>query len=140
MQFPSDKVLMWERFDFTKGRRTESRYANYMPIAGVRQADAYPTWNNPGAEPSVGTVDGSVRRVKMTRLYELSQSTRAAEARAFQPSGDWTLPDTTLRNYVMDKDGLENGGTVNTGRYPAWFWATRDGIRGRDLPPGGTGT
>lgn len=51
----------------------------------------------------------------------------------YSPTHNWLMPDSVLRNYSMDKDGLENGAGGGIGVYPAFFWATRNGVRGVDL-------
>ncbi len=134
VQFPSNKVIFWERFDTTQRQRTESRV-----IPGINELVTFgkvelpPLWANPQATPTVATADGSVARVNMSEVYARANSDTPAEAEAFTPTDDWTPPQTLLRNYGMDQDGLENGSTVNRGAYPAFFWATRDGIKGRDI-------
>jgi hypothetical protein len=50
----------------------------------------------------------------------------------FQPSGDWRIPDTILRAAQMHHDNLENSQN-GTAAWPAFFRATRNGIKGRDL-------
>ncbi len=134
IQFPSNKVIFWERFDTTQRERTESRV-----LPGIDQLVVFgktrqpPLWSNPEAKPTVATGDGSVARISMSEVYARANSDKPEEAEAFTPTDQWTPTQTLLRNYGMDKDGLENGSTVNRGAYPAFFWATRDGIKGRDI-------
>ncbi len=130
---PSAKVVMWERFDFAKIKRTEFTSVGTV----VKATNLPPTWNNPGAETNVVVCDGSVTRVKMSRLHELAASTTLTEQETFRPRGTWKLPSNLLSLYEMNKDGLEDGNVYNgvaTGFYSAFFWATTDGVQGRDLP------
>lgn len=136
--FPSAKVLMFERFDTTKKSRAE-QVVSYSPTGpltatSVGTQDAPPMWNNPQAEPSVATADGSVTRADMQELYDLASSDEEKKIDVYRPVGLWDIPTVTLNNYEMAQDGLENGGTTDPGKYPAFFFSTRDGIRGRDLP------
>jgi len=126
---PSAKVVVWERFDFSKVKRTEFAAST---VVGVKSLP--PNWNNPGAEPSAVVADGSVSRIKMSRLHELAGSTVASERDTFRARGTWNIPDKILTDYSMNKDGLENGGTANRGVYSAFFWATTNGVQGRDIP------
>lgn len=133
--FPSQKVVMWERFDTTQRDRTESKYgltSDEVETLG-RRTQRFPNWNNPVARATVTNVDGSVARVNMKNLYARAYSEREAEVRAFRPAGLWNLPTALLRGYGMADDGLENGGNTDRGVYPAFFWATKDGVKGRDF-------
>jgi prepilin-type N-terminal cleavage/methylation domain-containing protein len=128
---PSSKAMMWERFDTTKKQRTETG----IIAALSRTAKKPPTWHNPGATPAVVTVDGSVTKVDMGDLHQqvTVEADLPPDDRALTPTHIWNPADSILRTYSMHEDGLENGGTGGIGTYPAFFWATRDGIRGRDF-------
>lgn len=121
--FPTAKVLLFERFDFTRDRRR---------APGGGRAPFSPQWNNVESVSRFMTTDGSASEIHIDELVQLSQSPKPAVSRAFTPSGLWDISTSTLRRYSMDGDDLENGDN-DTIAYPAWFWATRDGIRGRDL-------
>ncbi len=130
---PSSKVMFWERFDTTKKKRTE-----YGPIEELtRQANRFPTWHNPDAKTNAATVDGSVVSVKMSELHDLynAEDEGDPEDKVYSPTHRWDVSDAILRMYGMDKDGLENGGSSGLGYYPAFFWATRNGVQGLDIPP-----
>ena len=123
--FPWAKVMLFERFDF--GQRTR------IAATGGGTVKAFPNWNNPASTSRFGLVDGSVDSVKIRTLNALANSTtNPADVATFTPSGVWNPAQTLLDRYDMANDGLENG-TNNSGVYPAYFWATRKGILGRDI-------
>ena len=122
---------MWERFDTTKKKRREvGIFAQFN-----REVNLPPTWHNPGADTVVTTVDGSVTTVKMSDLHERVEFEKSlpVEDRVLTPTHIWRMPDSVLAQYSMEKDGLENGAGGGIGTYPAFFWATRDGVRGYDI-------
>jgi prepilin-type N-terminal cleavage/methylation domain-containing protein len=134
---PQAKVMVFERFDFGAKKRRSS-------ISGTGgSANFPPMWNNPDAKPYVALVDGSADIARMADLHRLgnpnySPTPRAEDLAQFQPSGNWAIPDTILGDpadnfsYGLKFDNLENGQNGTTA-WPAFFWATRNGIRGRDL-------
>ncbi len=137
--YPSQKVLIWERFDWTKKER-KATYRN--PTIGFDNPidlgeEAYsPQWNNYDAEPSVATADGSVSRVKISNIFDKLYSDDPRTVRAYNPTDEWDCSIDVLEYYSMHEDGFEIGNSsldVGKGKYPAFFWATRDGIRGRDI-------
>ncbi len=137
--YPSSKVLLWERFDWTKKER-RATYRN--PTIGFDQPidlgeEPYsPQWNNYDAEPSVATADGSVSRVKIRSIFDRLYSDDPAVVRTYNPTDEWDCSIDVLEDYSMHEDGFEIGNSsldVGKGKYPAFFWATRDGIRGRDF-------
>ena len=136
--YTSQKVLMWERFDWTKKTRTASfrdpNIGGGTPIIFGKE-NASPQWNNPEAEPSVATADGSVTRVKIAQIYSDMQDENDRVARSFTPTDVWNPPFRELdQMYSMGEDDFEIGDQRSgMGQYPAFFWATRDGIRGRDF-------
>lgn len=135
-RFSAGKVLMWERFDWTKRERTETSWFfgfGEPRSTVVGKANLPPNWNNPDAKPSALTVDGSVSRAPVGELYERMADEDPDRADPFTPTDLWIPTDQMLQAYSMDQDGLENGGGENEGAYPAFFWATKNGIQGRDL-------
>lgn len=134
--YPSAKVVFWERFDFSKKQRTQQIVSISGNAAGVGGgAKLPPTWNNPGADTAVAAVDGSVTRVNMANeLYPYLKDTEASRKDVFTPTDLWNPTDAVLNGYGMGQDGLENGGARVPSRYPAYFWATKRGIQGRDIP------
>lgn len=135
--YPSQKVMIWERFDWTKKTRTASfrdpNIGGGTPIIfGTEKLP--PQWNNPEAEPSVATADGSVSRVKISNIFQTMLDPNERVARAASPTDMWAPRYSALQDYVMHEDGFEIGDDRSgMGQYPAFFWATRDGIRGRDF-------
>jgi prepilin-type N-terminal cleavage/methylation domain-containing protein len=134
--FPSSKVVMWERFDTTvKSRSPSTRIPGTDTVVAFDRQPYSPNWNNPAASPTVVTVDGSVARVDMSDLYERASDPDPVRARAWIPTDIWNPPTSNALNpYSMGNDNLENGTSDNPGSYPAYFWATRDGVQGRDIP------
>jgi prepilin-type N-terminal cleavage/methylation domain-containing protein len=134
--YPSAKVILWERFDFTQKKRTQQVYSIDGSGAGTGSgANSPPTWNNPGSNTNVATVDGSVTRVQMgTELYPFLTDTEISRKNTYTPTDLWNPTDSILGRYDMKNDGLENGGALNPSVYPAYFWATKKGVQGRDLP------
>jgi prepilin-type N-terminal cleavage/methylation domain-containing protein len=141
---PQAKVMVYERMDFSRKDR---------PARGGGRERFSPMFNNPEATTRFAAVDGSVSSVKMTALYALTTAAtaRPEDADIFTPSGRWAVPDSILGDpnrpldnvlygYGFGRDGLENGqgqlmgiaGGFNS--YPAFFWATRRGVLGRDVP------
>ena len=120
---PQAKVLLWERFDFGQDLR--------MAPGGARIRSS-PTWNANGANARFALTDGSVSSVRIKDLNALAASANPDTSRAFTPSGPWNPSQTQMSWYKLENDGLENG-APGTGVGMAYFWATRDGVRGRDL-------
>jgi len=142
--FPAAKVIVWERFDYSQNKRVEY---NVGVAQGTKKIA--PMWSNPGANPNVVVGDGSVTRVNMSRLTELTSASNpnATQRDSLRPAGVWAPTTKTLgdydnpnfsdKGYGMNKDYLENGDRGNpfggAGRYLAFFFATREGVAGRDL-------
>lgn len=124
--YPESKVLVWERMDFLQRER--------MAVDGdgaTRRDPSPPAWNNIRASPAVALSDGSVRKVAMSGLYEA-----AAADQALVPAGEAGITDE------LPVFGNEDGESIVPGygrpggadeAYPGFFWATRNGIKGRDL-------
>lgn len=141
--FPDAKAMVFERFDFTRRDRAH---------AGGGREPYQPMFNNPEGTTRLVVVDGAVRSVKLGDLYARTSpaSANQAEIDTYTPAGYWRVPDSMLgdpraasgpaRGWQLGRDGLENGegsllgisGGVSS--WPAHFWATRQGIRGRDVP------
>ncbi len=115
---PAAKVMVWERMDF----RQETR------LDRTNRPEAYPPqWNNPAASVHAMTADGSVVKSKTAELVELANSTEAAVRDVYRPSGTFDIRASAMRDWELTEDGFE----LNRAGF---FWSTRHGIRGRDLP------
>jgi len=138
---PSSKVILFERFDFTKNKRQEQNAIGIStPITTVK---APPQWNNPGAEPLVTTVDGSVSRSdndgKIYREMLEDGENSFTVTSEIVPPDLWNLKRGEIAflpdQYDIGDDPWENGESPHTSAvYNAIFWATRKGVAGRDLP------
>ncbi|GJM19179.1 MAG: hypothetical protein DHS20C14_13920 [Phycisphaeraceae bacterium] len=132
--FPSNKVIFFDRFDQTQTSRTASRYTLTDGLSeDVGPQSTSPNWNNPSAKPTVALVDGSVTRVSMEGLYALAYGEDESDIETFRPAALWNPPSGFLGRHGMREDGLENGGPEERGVYPAFFFATKNGVRGRDF-------
>ena len=156
--FPAQKVVVFQRFDQNNERRTEfTSDINGSTTTSLGDKPFPPTWNNPAARVPVGLADGAAVVIQMRNVYRLlTNPASTAQAReAFRPAGMWNPSRTTVlglpdqngfsaqgqgsQSHGIGDDALENGengpgsGTGPFGVYPAFFWATRDGIKGRDL-------
>lgn len=118
--YPTAKAMTWERFDTKLAKRPGG-------------AKLPPQWNNPAAIPNVGFAEGSVSEVKISDLVTLANSSDPLISNIYKPTNpNWNLPSSLLANYGMDLDGFENGANSTTA-YPAFFWGTRGGIKGKDI-------
>lgn len=126
---PSKKVQMFERADFYQTSNTQA---------------ALPQWNNPKANEQVATVDGSARSVRMSSIIGQTSSdaglTPANATELLQPAGGWGtgqsgMSATELQNFfVFTGNPLTSPFQFDiTPAKPAYFWSTRNGIRGIDL-------
>ncbi|MBY0307837.1 MAG: hypothetical protein K2Q09_03765, partial [Phycisphaerales bacterium] len=120
---PTAKVMLFERYDSKKNKRPG--------------ADLPPNWNNPIARPNCAFVDGSSSEVDMTELSTLANSSDPLVNAVYKPTNpNWNLPTSLLRDVPPGYeiyDGQENGQNGTTA-WPAFFWGTRGGIKGRDVP------
>lgn len=119
------KVILFERADF-QTRDRNGRIAQ---------------WNTPRSRPQVAMVDGSGKTVIMSDVIAATSTDTGptpTDGLLPQPAGLWNPGETELR-YFFD---IPNGQTSATSLYqfdntpakPAYFLATRNGIRGRDVP------
>ena len=129
---PTHKALLFERFDCSTKRRPAG--------SGVGTVEAPPQWNNPAARPQVAFVDGSVSMVRMADVHALGESTDPNVAGQFRPSGRFD-PQANYMTYWLadpasgDADPYETGSSpfASTTAWRQYFYATRSGIRGRDV-------
>jgi prepilin-type N-terminal cleavage/methylation domain-containing protein len=120
---PTAKVMMFERYDTKQNKRPG--------------ANLPPNWNNPIAHPNASFVDGSASEIDMSELTQLANSTDVNISSVYKPTNpNWNLPTSLLRDASVGYeiyDGQENG-QDGTQSYPAFFWGTKNGIKGRDVP------
>lgn len=123
---PNKKVLLFERADFYQGG------SNYRT----------PSWNSPGSRVNVALTDSSAKSVKINDVIAATSTngglTPSAGKQLLQPAGNWAPPATELRYFFelpsnQDPQTSEFQFQINPA-YPAYFFATRKGIRGFDLP------
>jgi prepilin-type N-terminal cleavage/methylation domain-containing protein len=109
---PSAKVLLWERADF-----------------GQQKDGGSPAWNSPQAQTDVFTVDGSCTEV---RIRDIIGAIQRGE-NDLVPCDVWTMgPGTPIAQGV----GSEFPRAVwppPSPPEPAYFWATKNGVGGRDF-------
>ena len=148
---PAQKVVVWQRFDANSERRTPFTYDINGTGTSLPDQPFPPTWNNPGARVPIGLADGSAVTYQMRNTYKLLTTGTTQSREAFRPTGLWNPSQGLLgpaggaffangqgaKTHALDQDGLENGASTpaigQLGVYPAFFWATRDGIKGRDI-------
>jgi len=111
--FPSNKVVVFENKDY--------------------QSKLQPMWNDVSARPHAAMVDGSARRLIMTKIIQatsLSQ-TQALNGELDQPAGIWNPTENEMATKMQY--GAPQGFTWTYSK-PAYFWRTRNGVKGRDVP------
>ena len=130
--YPTAKAMVFERFDFT-----------HKPRGGEEAAQ----FNAPEGHTLVCTVDGSVTEVNMSSLTTLANSSDPNVRATYLPSGVFDIAKVDLENWEnanghwqdapvppVSQDPWQNGNGYAHGPYPQFFWATRNGILGRDIP------
>jgi prepilin-type N-terminal cleavage/methylation domain-containing protein len=132
MQHPAAKVMLWERMDFRQTRR-----AVIDPPPNTENLP--PAWNSPRAKINAATGDGSVTSVNMQDL--LFRAAAGSGGDALSPLGTLRAPDgpPLVAPVAPFPAGFSSnppvgGELTQDNEYPLFFFATRDGIRGRDLP------
>jgi hypothetical protein len=108
--YPAEKVLLFEAKDF--------------------ESKAQPMWNRPEARTVVARIDGSAREINMANVINETDDNQPNMLRV--PSGLWDPGDNDMNGYL--EFGPKQGFSWEYGN-PAFFWATRNGIRGRDFLP-----
>jgi prepilin-type N-terminal cleavage/methylation domain-containing protein len=122
---PSAKVFLWERADFTQTKRPGIDTPQNRP----------PGWNSPRAKVHVATVDGSISKGDISDLMARATGGDYNNADLI-PGGMAQAPDLPPLHPPVDQVGQYPVGGGNTAdeEYPLFFWATQQGVRGRDLP------
>ncbi|HYE62707.1 MAG TPA: prepilin-type N-terminal cleavage/methylation domain-containing protein [Phycisphaerales bacterium] len=121
---PMAKVLLFERADFYNKNRN----------------GLIPQWNTPSAKPQVALVDGSAKTVSMATIIAQTtlntNMTFSPGTNLLQPQGNWNPPDLELRTF-FSYDAVSPPTPWQfdkTPPKPGYFWTTRNGIRGIDIP------
>lgn len=109
---PSGKVLLFENKDFSSKKKL--------------------MWNMPGAKPQVALTDGSARTVFTSDIIlNTDQPTGTTPGMIRYPSGRWSPTEAEMGSNYIQYGRAQ--GFIWTYTEPAFFWATRDGLRGRDI-------
>ncbi len=88
-------------------------------------------FNDRRAKVHTACVDGSARVVDMGAVARATPSASPQNPTEMaKPSGNWTQTDAEMSRMEY---GSNHGFSWQTGG-PAYFWATRNGVKGRDLP------
>jgi prepilin-type N-terminal cleavage/methylation domain-containing protein len=121
---PSAKVMLWERCDYQQALRTEIKNGQGSRV------NRPPAWNNIRARPWVALADGSCTEVSMSEV-----TIAAAADPTYNPGGAYNAVDgPTLVPPKDKKNQFPLGGDLTSdGDYPLFFWATNQGVTGRDL-------
>lgn len=124
--YPSRKAVLFQRFDFDQSSRPGPSGPVPLP----------PQWNNTKASPDVAFADGSVDEVPIFKVVSAINED-AAVAQWLRPTGPgWNMPTMLLNSPSVGYeigDDWENGQN-NTTAWQAFFWGTRNGVAGRDVP------
>lgn len=89
-----------------------------------------PMWNEATARPQVALCDGSAQQVNMADIISRT-AVNPTGGQLPTPSGAWNPGDGEMNGYL---EYGPNQGFFWTYGNPAFFFATRNGIRGQDLP------
>jgi len=88
-------------------------------------------FNDIRAKTAIAAADTSARTIDMRELYERTDTVNGTDSTKLRaPSGLWNPTETEMDNRFLY--GARQGFTWKYGD-PAFFWGTRDGIRGRDF-------
>ncbi len=110
---PSKKVMIFENKDYASKDQ--------------------PQWNNPRARICVAMADGSGVVVNMANVVadtDLPDTSPPTPGKLLFPSGLWEPGESEMHNRMLY--GREEGFIWDYTR-PAYFWATRKGLKGRDV-------
>jgi prepilin-type N-terminal cleavage/methylation domain-containing protein len=125
---PDKKVLLFERADFYQGR------------GGIT-----PSWNTPGSRVCVALADSSAKMIKIDDVIAATTANTGLQLspgkQLLQPAGNWAPPNNELMYFFEIQSPLtpqtadfQFANAPPLGPYRAYFFATRRGIRGQDLP------
>jgi prepilin-type N-terminal cleavage/methylation domain-containing protein len=122
---PAKKVILFERADFyQKGG------------SGLT-----PSWNTPGSRVNVALADSSAKMVKLNDVIAATTTSDGLNltpgSSLLKPAGLWNPPATELQ-YFFELGGINPQQSdfqfQISPPYPAYFWATRKGVTGFDIP------
>lgn len=117
---PSAKVLLSERLGFYN--------AAGSPIGVLSQPR---TWAHPSARVNASLMDGSVLAIDMQAVESLATSSNPAINSVFMPSGGWKA--YSIQDLTDDMLPSVNPYPAGLTDFRAFFWATRNGVAGRDI-------
>ncbi len=89
-----------------------------------------PMWNEVSAKPLAAFPDGSAKRMRMTDITNDS-ATNPTTGQIYGPSGNFDYGDALMTGGEYEYGSQQ--GFYWTFNKPAYFWFTRNGIRGRDI-------
>ncbi len=109
--YTDKKVLLFENRDFVSKKRL--------------------MWNEAGSKPRVALTDGSARQVDMSTIIgDTDPGQNPPSNKLASPSGTWDPGNGEMNGYL--EYGPNQGFNWTYGN-PAYFFATRNGVRGRDF-------
>jgi prepilin-type N-terminal cleavage/methylation domain-containing protein len=108
--YPDKKVLLFEAKEYDNPKQ--------------------PMWNEVSAKPLVAFPDGSGKQVRMADIVGYSAVNPQA-GQIFAPSGNFDYGDAMMGGSEYEYGSPQ--GFLWTFNKPAYFWFTRNGIRGRDI-------
>ena len=121
---PSGKVQLFENKDFSD--------------------KSQPMWHQPRARPQVAMVDGSAKTVAMADVIAATSGATIDPSKPLRAPSGWWAPGGGEMDGLLYGSGQgfqwnrrsegENPWTIPNASALAYFWSTRDGVRGRDIP------
>ena len=122
---------------FARNRVSQALYPSYKTILFENHdfgGNVPNQWNQPDARPQISQIDGSARAIAIKTIVRQTDERSAEPGNTDwnglgHPSGLWA-PGNPALNYL--KYGA-NQGFIWDQTQPGYFWATRNGIRGRDF-------
>lgn len=121
--FPSQKVLVFERMDFDQRTRLQATSASSAERVGRP-----PGWHNIRSITDVFTVDGAVRAIHIADIFAAPDGFRIPR----DAIANWDQPGLTPRDGTPQLD--DPYPVVGIAEHNnALFWATPDGVEGRDF-------
>jgi prepilin-type N-terminal cleavage/methylation domain-containing protein len=122
---PAKKVILFERADFYQ------KGANGLT----------PSWNTPGARVNIALADSSAKMVKLNDVIAATTTNDSLilspGSSLLKPAGLWNPPASELQ-YFFELGGVNPQNSdfqfQISPPYPAYFWATRRGVAGFDIP------